>query len=624
MKTVVLLLLLPLLVSALPKLEPKKDELPLNFASEASQLIATQLLKHNKDIDANQVHSPLGVAAILAVLAEAAEGETYAEFGKVFDFPQQRSAVRAAFERILGSYQNRDAAVPLPSFQTWFYVYRNHSVREEYKQLLQRHYYVEVKDINRQDYDWSEPNTSLTLEGSALSSESTESSNGKDVIGFETLKRINVDDIEASPAAAAATDNYGEEVLNKQASKFDREVDDKQYVEKPVALAEVTEAVEKLEKPAELMPNKEEENPAEKQQNKRSDDAQMPAVEENETVQEDEKLRKQLNEPLTANEPEKVRLPLQKLENAVKSMVKEGADEIMIALESHLSEVARAYAGRSLFRQDDIASALSANSITGRQLDSKSKMLLFNGLYYRGSWAQPFYQLRDGSDEFFFMTNEDAVKTAMMHTRGQFNVAELPHLKARVLSLPYEQAKYALHIVLPNDPEGLTDVIAKLQPSDYKYAREHVQLKQLHVILPKFQVEETSRSEAMLKQLGLKRLFSRTEAQLSLLSDDEDVHVDEIVQFVNVRVDEGGSGANSLSAATMQARTPAAETTETLPVPEPEPEPAGVERFEVNHPFAYFIMDCEQQFVLASGKVYAPEFKDELPPVSIEIELEQA
>lgn len=357
------------MVCSLPPPPAKEDALPNTFASEASQLIATQLLKHNKDIDANQVHSPLGVASILAVLAEAAEGETYAEFGQVFSFPKERQDLRAAFERILGSYQNRDAAVALPSFQTWFYVYRNNSVREDYKQLLQRHYYVEVKDINRQEYDWSEPNTSLQLEGSGADVDSTEPSNSKDVIGFETLKRINLDD----DAPLVPSDTYGEEVLNKEASKFDREVDDKQYVEKPVALAEAAEQlqrdqereqlttelsateaassstdapVEKLEKPAEIALTVEE-NVAAKQQNKRSHAEQNPNVEENETVREDEKLRKLLNEPsnggnqVTAGEPEKVRLPLQKLENAVKSMVKEGADEIMIALESHLSTVAR-------------------------------------------------------------------------------------------------------------------------------------------------------------------------------------------------------------------------------------------------------------------------------------------
>lgn len=349
-----------------------KDALPSSFASEASQLIATQLLKYNKDIDANQVHSPLGVAAILAVLAEASQGETYDEFAQVFGFPKERRELRETFERVLARYQNRDAAVALPSFQTWFYVYRNNSVREDYKQLLERYYHVEVKDISRQEFDWSEPNTSLQLEGGDVEGGIiTEPSNSKDVIGFETLKRINLDD----DAPSTISDTYGEEVLNKEASKFDREVDDKQYVEKPVALAEAelqlqrdsepereltteetatTEAdsttnapVEKQEKPAEIALTVEE-NVAENKQNKRSDGKQRPSVEENETVQEDEKQRKQLDEQsgnnpaqVTASEPEKVRLPLQKLENVVKTIVKEGADEIMIALESQLGAAAR-------------------------------------------------------------------------------------------------------------------------------------------------------------------------------------------------------------------------------------------------------------------------------------------
>lgn len=356
-------------VGSLPSLAVKDAAVPSSFASAASQLIATQLLKHNKDIDANQVHSPLGVAGILAVLAEASQGETYEEFAQVFGFPRERGELRDTFERILGSYQNRDAAVALPSFQTWFYVYRNNSVREDYKQLLERYYHVEVKDISRQEFDWSDPSTSLQLEGGDVEGD-TEPSNSKDVIGFETLKRINLDD---DAPSIAISDTYGEEVLNKEASKFDRDVDDKQYVEKPVALAEAelqreqeptteqapeatTEAdgttnapVEKQEKPAEIALTIEE-NVAENKQKKRSDGKQRdPSVEENETVQEDEKLRKQLNEQgaaqpaaaLTASEPEKVRLPLQKLENVVKSIVKEGADEIMIALESQLGAAAR-------------------------------------------------------------------------------------------------------------------------------------------------------------------------------------------------------------------------------------------------------------------------------------------
>jgi len=304
------------------------------------------------------------VASILAVLAEASEGDTYSEFQQVFGYPKDRTQLREVYKRILGSYQNRDAAVALPSFQTWLYIYRNNSAREEFKDLLEKNYYVDVKDISRQDYDWNEPNTSLQLseeKDNADSTEgSTEQSNSKDVIGFETLKRINLDD-EDIPAVPA--DGYGQEIIDKEASKFDRDIDDKQYVEKPVAQAEAellqkeqattteselesqpeettTLAVEKQEKPDMAA----EENPAEKLQNKRSDqeESQIKNLEENETVQEAEKLAKINAAPaVTAGEPEKVRLPLQKLENAVKSAAKDGADEIMLALESHLASVSR-------------------------------------------------------------------------------------------------------------------------------------------------------------------------------------------------------------------------------------------------------------------------------------------
>lgn len=45
----------------------------------------------------------------------------------------------------------------------------------------------------------------------------------------------------------------------------------------------------------------------------------------------------------------------------------------------------------------EVASALSGNSIVGKKANSRqpdketeSKMLLFNGLYYKGNWAIPF------------------------------------------------------------------------------------------------------------------------------------------------------------------------------------------------------------------------------------------
>lgn len=163
-------------------------------------------------------------------------------------------------------------------------------------------------------------------------------------------------------------------------------------------------------------------------------------------------------------------------------------------------------------------------------------------------------------------------------------------------------------IVLPNETEGLRSLIEKLQAEDLKKAKSLAQQRELRVTLPKFQVDETSRSEAMLKSIGLKKLFAREESDLSLLSVDNDLHVDEVVQFVSVRVDESGSSENALTASDSQARTSGT----------PE-----LESIEVNRPFLYFVMDCEEEFVIAAGKIYTPEVKDELP-IAIEVEFEQS
>lgn len=170
-----------------------------------------------------------------------------------------------------------------------------------------------------------------------------------------------------------------------------------------------------------------------------------------------------------------------------------------------------------------------------------------------------------------------------------------------------QNQKYAMMIVLPNDTEGLRPLIEKLQPEDIKKAKSLIQKKKLRLIMPKFQVDETSRSEAMLKSIGLSKLFTRQESDLSLLSADNDLHVDEVVQFVSVRVDESGSRENALTASDTQARTAAA---------------LEIDSIEVNRPFLYFVMDCEEEFVIAAGKVYTPELKED-PPISIEVEFEQ-
>lgn len=179
-------------------------------------------------------------------------------------------------------------------------------------------------------------------------------------------------------------------------------------------------------------------------------------------------------------------------------------------------------------------------------------------------------------------------------------------------------------LVIPDELDGLHEVITKLQTSDFQLAKNSFKERDLHIVMPKYHIEETSRSETMLKTMGFTKLFSRRETNLNLLSDDHDLHVDEIVQFVSIRVDEGGISEAGLSALDIHSRN-TEKTTLDVNKSTTTSNEINYELLLVNRPFLYFVMDCEREFVLVSGKVYAPELPAELAAdINIDIEFNQS
>lgn len=133
--------------------------------------------------------------------------------------------------------------------------------------------------------------------------------------------------------------------------------------------------------------------------------------------------------------------------------------------------------------------------------------------------------------------------------------------------------------------------------------KKSLKLKELFISLPKFQIEQTCRSEEMLKNLGLRTLFSRESSQLSLISEDSDLHVDEIVQFTNMQVDEGACSENSLTASNIKSPRDIDET-----------------EIKINSPFIYFVVNKDNT-VLVSGKVMNPTYKE---PQDVDLDVEFA
>lgn len=341
-----------------------------NIVGVASHIVANSLLRHQMDSNSNFVFSPLGFSSILAILREGAAGETRAELERVLDFPSNVEEIRKSYAAALNHLAAANPSQE-PQFKTWFYIYRNNTVNPTFRDLIEKSYGVEIKEINRFEYDFDSPVTSAQpeytyptttgLAGLEFSEEQEGGGSGEktktnsDVAALDSLKE---EIIKAEDVINKAVEE--EEIYkNKEASKFDRVVDDKQYVEVPVAKEELTTTDLPQSQDTTEVPT--------------STDA-VPAGElSNEIYPNEEAIKEEPESPFTP-------IPDELDPNS----------EIMQAVESHMIRKRT----KSAIIEDDVASALSGNSIVGKKADTEdeyeSKMLLFNGLYFRGNWAVPF------------------------------------------------------------------------------------------------------------------------------------------------------------------------------------------------------------------------------------------
>jgi len=62
-------------------------------------------------------------------------------------------------------------------------------------------------------------------------------------------------------------------------------------------------------------------------------------------------------------------------------------------------------------------------------------MLVFNGLYFKGTWATPFVGHREDS---FYKSDSEKVAVTMMNTQGNFRVGNVPDLDSVAIELPYK------------------------------------------------------------------------------------------------------------------------------------------------------------------------------------------
>lgn len=150
----------------------------------------------------------------------------------------------------------------------------------------------------------------------------------------------------------------------------------------------------------------------------------------------------------------------------------------------------------------------------------------------------------------------------------------------------------SMYIILPDAVDGLCEVQAALSAQRLNEAIDNLQpAKRIDLRLPKFELNYRLQLTAILKAIGMERMF--TGADFSRMSDDP-LAVGNVIHASFIKVDQNGTEAAAATVVTI-VRT-------SLPL---NPDV----KFYVEHPFIFFIREKASGAVLFNGRVVDPTDK---------------
>ncbi|CAL1596618.1 unnamed protein product [Knipowitschia caucasica] len=240
--------------------------------------------------------------------------------------------------------------------------------------------------------------------------------------------------------------------------------------------------------------------------------------------------------------------------------------------------------------QGKIADLLSAEVV-----DSSTKLVLVNAIYFKGKWSSQFKEEYTTDAEFrLSKTTTKPVKMMMLETEFHFSFVEEANCK--IVELPYEGDDLSMIIMLPNDIEDETTGLEKLE-QEMTYdkfkkwtSRDQMAFVSVEVSLPRFKMEESYDLNNVLISMGMTDAFDMLKSDFSGMSSANDLVLSKVVHKAFVEVNEEGTEAAAASGAVMTER--AAIITE---------------RFTADHPFLFFIRHNRSNTVLFAGRFSSPQ-----------------
>ena len=227
------------------------------------------------------------------------------------------------------------------------------------------------------------------------------------------------------------------------------------------------------------------------------------------------------------------------------------------------------------------------NLIQKGVLDSMTRLVLTNAIYFKGNWARQFKK-DNTKDAPFTLVDGKKVDAEMMNQKAEFGYMETESFQG--LELPYVDDELSMIILLPKKNDGLDELEKTLTVENLTKWLSKLYKREVVVSVPKFKMTSQFGLASVLKAMGMTDAFS-SNANFSGINGKRDLFISAVIHKAYVDVNEEGTEAAAATAVTMRLTSIG---------------PARIPVFRADHPFLFFIRDNHTESILFVGRLMNP------------------
>ncbi|NWU47206.1 PAI2 inhibitor, partial [Dromas ardeola] len=230
------------------------------------------------------------------------------------------------------------------------------------------------------------------------------------------------------------------------------------------------------------------------------------------------------------------------------------------------------------------------NLLPPGSVDSLTRLVLTNALYFKGNWATKFKA--EATRQRPFRVNTHTTKQVpMMYLSDKFNSTYIESVQTDVLELPYVNNDLSMFILLPSNIDGLQKLERELSFENLSAwtSPELMEKTKMEVYLPRFTLEEKYDLKSTLSRMGIQDAFTEGQADFTGMSEKGELFLSQVFHKCYLEVNEEGTEAAAVSSAALASRSLGATVI-----------------FVADHPFLFFIRHNKTKSILFLGRFSSP------------------